>query len=39
MDIIEDFIYSEDDSYAIRSNLQADEITKKILSIVENELL
>ena len=39
MDIIEDFICSEDDLYGIRSNLQADEITKKILSIVENELL
>jgi len=39
MGVIEDFICSEDDLYGIRSNLQADEITKNILDIVENELL
>jgi len=39
VDFIEEFIESEDDLYGIRSNLQADEIAKNILDIVENELL
>ena len=36
---IEDFIDSEEDLYGIRSSLQADEIAKILLDIVENELL
>jgi len=38
-EFIEEFIDSEEDLYGIRSNLQADEIAKNILDIVENELL
>lgn len=38
-EFIEDFIDSEEDLYGIRSSLQANEIAKNILDIVENELL
>ncbi len=38
-EFIEEFIDSEEDLYGIRSNLQADEIAKNILDIIENELL
>ena len=39
VEFIEDFIDNEEDLYGIKSSLEAEEIAKNLLDIVENELL